>query len=355
MQVVASSLGAGLLESQCWRQLKQILLGPVSTGASGVPQVPSVAGWVPAPCLRLSGSGRNLAAGGFGLLICANKAQHGDRWTRRVWAALALRGVWFFACTLRQELAGRQVNGSGINQRASEWSASLGCGAAVLAIGAVGNSQFCSPRFVRWLGVFGGWRALLPVGNIAVIFGCGVLGGTLVHGLILHSISNANKRQQGDGFYVTATPSLQSRACGEALGVRMTKSRYLRLSLFAPLVVLALAPPIGWVVLVFTGLPYICFSFSLFFLTRASSERKIWLLSLVSPFLFFPFIWIYWLFAFEPPGDIREALDGASVLLVYVIVAGYAFVGLVHLGAVFIYRKENLTKGSKATPKNGAL
>ena len=59
-------------------------------------------------------------------------------------------------CALRQESASRQVDGSGISQRAGEWLISSGCGAAVLAIGAARKSEFCSPRFVRWFGVFDG-------------------------------------------------------------------------------------------------------------------------------------------------------------------------------------------------------
>lgn len=122
-----------------------------------------------------------------------------------------------------------------------------------------------------------------------------------------------------------------------------------------PLVLLALVPPFGWMVLIFAGLPYLGFSLTLFILTRTSSERKISRLSFIASVLFFPLIWVYWALVFGLPDSAQESLKGALVLLAYVMVAGYGFVGLIHLGAVLMYRKKSLTKSSKATPKSGAL
>lgn len=117
----------------------------------------------------------------------------------------------------------------------------------------------------------------------------------------------------------------------------MAKSLYFRLSLFLPLIVLAVIPPFGWVFLAFAGLPYVCFALLLFALTRASSERRIQFLSLVAPILFFPVVCAYWAIMFGLPSSVREAAEAGIVLLAYVLVVGYLFVGLVHLGAMLMY------------------
>lgn len=104
--------------------------------------------------------------------------------------------------------------GCGIIQCASERLGSFGCGATVLEICVAGKSQFCSPFCVRWFGELSSWRTLFPVGQFISVIGCILFGGIVVHWRKLHSISIANNSQQGDGFYVTASPSLQNRACG---------------------------------------------------------------------------------------------------------------------------------------------
>lgn len=89
----------------------------------------------------------------------------------------------------------------------------------------------------------------------------------------------------------------------------MARSRYFRLSLFLPLIALAVAPPFGWVLLAFAGLPYVSFSLLLFILTRASSEQRIWLLSLIVPILVYPVVCAYWIIMFGLPGSVREAAE----------------------------------------------
>jgi hypothetical protein len=121
----------------------------------------------------------------------------------------------------------------------------------------------------------------------------------------------------------------------------MDKSRYLRLSLFIPLLVLALSDSLGWVILTFTGAPYLAFAIFMYVITRNTSEGRIKKLSLLAPVLFYPVVSIYWLYYFEAPLDKpMELLESGAVLFIYVAVIGYIFVGLVHVGAWLIYGRK---------------
>ena len=116
---------------------------------------------------------------------------------------LALRRVRCVFCALRQQIIARQVNGSGINQRAGEFFVSSGGRAAIFGNWGGGKigALFTSP--VRWFCAFSSGPALFPVGQFVAFNGCRIFGGLLARWFMYSPISVANK-----AIKLTAFPSL---------------------------------------------------------------------------------------------------------------------------------------------------
>jgi len=130
-----------------------------------------------------------------------------------------------------------------------------------------------------------------------------------------------------------------------AVNSTMTARTYFRLSLLLPLTAPLVAAVFGVngitavivMSLLFSGIPYLLFASGLYVLIgKLDGRRTLRLLSLAVPVLFVPVNALFWvvplLLVSADAGSANGAWNTLTILSVYILVLGYAYIAIVNVG-----------------------